>query len=97
MKIIDIEELIEVYGKDATLEEVLKKKKGDYIYKCPKCEGKGYVLERYDAYPFRSFDSGWANGWKYREVVCDLCNGRGYTKEEYKRKTKIVFDGYEKK
>ena len=97
MKIIDIEQLIEVYGKDASLEEILKKVKGDYIYKCPKCGGKGYTLERYNAYPSGLPDSGWVDDWKYKEVTCDLCNGRGYTKEEYQRKTKIVFDGYEKK
>ena len=97
MKAIDIEQLIEVYGKDASLEDVLKKMKGDYIYKCPKCGGTGYTLERYNAYPSGLPDSGWVDDWKYEKVPCDLCDGRGYTKEEYKRKTKIVFDGYEKK
>ena len=97
MKAIDIEQLIKEYGKDVTLEEILKKKKGDYIYKCPKCGGKGYTLERYNAYPPGLPDSGWVDDWQYEEVTCDLCNGRGYTKEEYKRKTKIVFNEYEKK
>ena len=97
MKAIDIEQLIKEYGKDATLEEILKKMKGDYIYKCPKCGGKGYTLEGYNAYPPGLPDSGWVTDWQYKKVTCDLCGGRGYTKEEYQRKTKIVFDGYEKK
>ena len=96
MKINEIEELVLQYGEDTTLGEVLKKAKGIYMNKCPKCEGKGYTLEGYNAYPSGLPDSGFVTDWQYMKVTCDLCGGRGYTKEKYKRKTKVIFDGYEK-
>ena len=85
-KIRDILKQIDYFGKDATLREVYKEIKSEYLYKCPKCKGKGFVMEEK-----RDF-FGYIDGEK--EVKCDVCNGRGYTKKKYKPKYKLY--GYKK-
>lgn len=90
MKIIDIEILINRYGKNATLKEVLRAEQGDYIYVCPKCAGRGIVKEKYFT------GEGYNQEEKIREIKCSLCNGIGYTKEKYVKKYKKVFDDYVK-
>lgn len=61
-------------------------------YTCPQCGGKGYTLEKYNAYPSGLPDSGWAEDWKYHEKTCDLCKGEGYTSHQYR--PRMVQDGW---
>lgn len=93
MKVHEIINLCNTYGYNTKLEEVLKMIQGDRIYKCPKCNGKGVVSVRYNAYPSGLPDSGWVEDWKYKDVTCDLCHGEGYTSHEYK--PKMIQDGWE--
>lgn len=93
-KVCNIMELIKIYGEDTTLSEILEVRKGgNPIYKCPKCEGKGYTSYKYNAYPSGLPDSGWVEDWKYKKIECDLCKGEGYTEKEYK--PKMIQDGWE--
>ena len=89
----DIQQLINEFGPDITLKDVLDRVKGKYIYKCPKCNGKGTISVKYNAYPSGLPDSGWVDDWKYKDVKCDLCNGKGYTAIKYR--IRMVQDGYE--
>lgn len=95
MKIFEIEELIKKYGEKANLIDVLNNEKGNYKYKCPKCEGKGILIETYNAYPTFLPDSGYVYKEGIREIKCDLCNSKGYTEKEYKPKMKTEIIGYE--
>lgn len=79
---------------DIKLSEYIELLKGDNIHRCPKCGGKGYLLETYDAYPSGLPDSGWAHDYRERKKCCDLCNGDGWTSIKYVEKTKIVSDGF---
>lgn len=90
MKIVDIEILINRYGENATLKEVLRAEQGDYIHVCLKCAGRGIVREKY------FIGEGYNQEEKTREIKCNLCNGIGYTKEKYVKKYKKVFDDYVK-
>lgn len=93
MKVNTAINLMNRYGKDTTLGELVKKIQGNKIYKCPKCGGRGYISKRYNAYPPYLPDSGWVEDWKWKEIDCDLCKGEGYTEHEYK--PRIVQDGWE--
>lgn len=88
-----LENAILDYG-DIHLSQYIRKIKGEYIHKCPKCHGFGYVIEEYDAYPPNLPDSGWAQDIQHRKVMCDLCHGRGYTEKKYKENRKVIIDGY---
>ena len=97
----NIKDLIKSYGADTTLNEVLNKiiEKSEYRflpYKCPKCDGRGYITKEYNAYPSGLPDSGWVYEAAYDYSVCDLCRGKGWTQEEYKPKTETKIVGYEK-
>jgi DnaJ-class molecular chaperone len=89
MKINDIKYLINIYGKDATLADVLKKVQGNKIHMCPKCGGSGRVSVR------RNVAQYWECCDRYETYTraCDLCHGEGYTEHEYK--PKMVQDGWE--
>lgn len=91
MKAREAIELMEKYGAETTLGEMVKIVQGNKIHKCPKCNGRGDVSIRYNAYPSGMPDSGWVEDWKYKNVECDLCHGEGYTEHEYK--PKMVQDG----
>lgn len=96
----EIVSLIERYGEDATLKEILEDIESKsiyrrYKYKCPKCEGKGYLVKEYNGYPSGLPDSGWVYEAAYDYRKCDLCNGLGYTEKEYKPKTVTTVIGYE--
>lgn len=93
MKINDIKNLIETYGGDTTLNEVMRRVAGNRIHKCPKCCGKGFEVVEYNGYPSGLPDSGWVYEAKYKNVTCDLCKGEGYTEKEYK--PKMVQMGWE--
>lgn len=95
MKIYEVEELINKYGEGTTLREVLDKMKGNDKHKCPKCKGKGYLVETYNAYPTCLPDSGFVYKEGLREITCDLCEGKGYTNKEYKPKIKTEIIGWE--
>ena len=58
MKIFEFMELVDTYGKDMTLGEILTKISDSEIYKCPKCSGKGSITVEYNAYPSGLPDSG---------------------------------------
>lgn len=93
MKICEIEQLISEYGELTTLGYILKKVQGNRVHKCPKCNGKGNISVKYNAYPSNLPDSGWVEDWQYKDVTCDLCDGEGYTEHAYK--PKMVQDGWE--
>lgn len=93
MKINEVKGLIEQYGEQTTLGEILRKVQGDKIYKCPKCRGKGYVTVEYNCYPSGLPDSGFVYKPGYKNKKCNLCNGEGYTSHEYK--PKMIQDGWE--
>lgn len=93
MKINEVKGLIDQYGEQATLGEILKKVQGNKIFKCPKCRGKGYVIVEYNCYPRGLPDSGFVYKPGYKNKKCNLCNGEGYTSHEYK--PKMIQDGWE--
>lgn len=64
-------------------------------HKCPKCDGKGGEMIRYNGYPSGLPDSGFAEEWKHKFIPCDICEGHGYTKKLMKpiKKTEII--GYQ--
>jgi predicted methyltransferase len=86
MKIYEVKLLINEYGEDLTLAELLKIVQGNNKFQCPKCEGKGYNITTYNAYPEGLPDSGWVYNEGRKEVTCDVCNGIGYTKKQLKPK-----------
>lgn len=96
LKIKDVKELVDKYGKDKTLAEVLELVQGDRKYECPKCHGKGYTTVEYNKYPRNLPDSGWVYEPGYKDEQCDLCNGQGYTRDKYQPKVKVINDGWEK-
>ena len=77
-----LSELIKKYGPGSTLGYVFEQSQGQYKYKCPKCNGRGYNKCMYNGYPDRLPDSGYVFEEAYKDVECDVCNGIGYTKEE---------------
>ena len=93
MKVHDAVKLVEEFGGDTTLNQVLKMVQNGRIHKCPKCNGTGIIKIKYNAYPPGLPDSGWVQKWEYKEKECDLCDGEGYTYNEYK--PKMVQDGWE--
>ena len=94
MKIRELEEIMSAYG-DISIGEIIKKKKGNNKYKCPKCEGNGFTTKLVDMYPSGLPDSGWATDMKPVYSDCDLCNGIGYTSRQLKPKTETKIIGYE--
>ncbi len=92
MFIKDIKILIDTYGTNTTLGEVLKKIQGNKIYKCPNCHGQGFKTVEYNSYPNGLPDSGWVYEAAYKNVECDLCKGEGYTDHEYK--PRMIQDGW---
>ena len=92
-----IEKLVSKFGGNVTLNEVLEyvKSHSPYVhlpYKCPKCNGQGYLVREYNGYPSGLPDSGSVYEAAYDYRKCDLCDGMGYTKKEMKpiTETKIV-------
>ena len=74
-----VEQLMEAYGCDTTLGELFLKLTKGKGYRCAKCEGKGYVLVKYNAhYPHSGYES------DYRDKECNLCNGTGFTDKPMK-------------
>lgn len=90
-----VQGLVRKFGRQATLENVLAALMAERPHRCPRCDGRGYVTEEYDAYPRGLPDSGWATDMRTRNVVCHLCGGEGYTAEEYI--PNMVQDGWKKK
>ena len=88
IKINDVISLCEIYGSNTTLGDLARKIKGKRIYKCPKCNGFGYITIKNNNYSWRTSSSN-----MYKDKKCDLCNGEGYTEHEYK--PKMVQDGWE--
>ena len=93
MKINAVKSLVDKYGADVTLGQLLVKIQGDKIYECPKCKGNGYVTVEYNGYPTGLPDSGFVYEAAYKDVECDLCKGEGYT--DHKMKPKMIQDGWE--
>ena len=84
--IYQLDELIDKYGSNVTLEEVKNELLQETPHKCPACSGKGTVEYTYNAYPKGLPDSGWVDDFKTAEKECDLCHGLGYTKDKYTAK-----------
>jgi hypothetical protein len=73
-----LSKLLDRYGKDATFEYVFERAKGLNKYKCPSCNGRGYIKRKYDVfYPKQR-----THEVLFNDVKCDVCDGIGYTKEE---------------
>lgn len=89
-----IEKAVVDYG-NISLEEYIQKIKGCRIHRCPKCLGRGYLIETYDAYPSNLPDSGFAQDIQERKVMCDICKGVGYTEKKMVAKRRVIIDGYE--
>lgn len=77
-----LSELMNKYGANATLEYVFEHSQGPYKYKCQKCNGRGYIKCKYNAYPKGFPDSGFVYQEAFKDEKCDVCDGIGYTKEE---------------
>ena len=93
MTINQVKSLIDQYGEQATLGEILRKVQGDKVFKCPKCDGKGFIEVEYNGYPSGLPDSGFVYEPAFTIENCDLCKGEGYTSHEYK--PKMIQDGWE--
>lgn len=93
LKMHEIKKMIDLYGEDKTLGEMLS----DYNlnFTCPKCNGIGTFKKRVvTPYPSGLPDSGYVPPRiTFEPIDCDLCCGQGYTKKEYK--PKMVQDGWE--
>lgn len=93
MKIEELEQLLNKHG-DISLSALIIELKGKNTHKCPKCQGKGYNTERYNAYPPNLPDSMWVEDIKTRQKECDVCSGIGYTSKELKAITETKIIGY---
>jgi hypothetical protein len=93
IKTCEIVNLIKIFGEDATLKQVLLTVSGGRKYKCPKCNGKGKITVKYNAYPKGLPDSGFVYEEAFKDIECDICKGDGYTREEYR--PKYIQDGFE--
>lgn len=82
------------FGNVINVAELIKQRYKD-LHKCPQCNGLGYVVEEYNAYPHNLPDSGWVYQPGFRKSECDLCKGVGFTKEEFV--PNIVQQGWKKK
>lgn len=84
MKLVEMKRLANKYGHNVTFGDLIKQ--SGYTHKCPKCNGEGVTLEKYNAYP-----EGYLGSiFKDREVECDICGGHGWTKEEYEPIVEII-------
>ena len=88
-----VEEHAKKLGEDATIGQLLVAMKGSRIHRCPKCNGRGYVAVKYNAYPEGLPDSGWVEEWKLKDVKCSLCKGHGWNEKEHR--PKMVQRGWE--
>jgi len=87
-----IAQLIVEYGADTTLSDALRRELRANIYKCPKCDGRGYIKIEYNGYPRGLPDSGFVYEAAYKDNKCDLCNGIGYTSK--KMQPRMIMDGW---
>jgi len=92
LKTCDVIRLINDYGDKATLSDILKIVADGRIYECPKCNGLGYTVVEYNAYPEGLPDSCGVYEPGFKNVECDICQGEGYTREKYEPKYKL--EGY---
>ena len=95
-----IEGLVKKFGENITLGEVLNfvKTHSPYAhlpYRCPKCNGKGYLVREYNGYPSGLPDSGSVYEPAFDYSKCDLCDGMGYTEKERKPKFETKIIGWE--
>lgn len=86
-----LEELMEDYGCDITLGELIRKFSKEKGYKCPKCEGKGLITIKSLYYPKYEYDFGYRT--EHKDIECDLCKGTGFTDKPMK--PRMVQDGWE--
>lgn len=87
-----IERLMIKYGAETSLSKALGLELGLNIYKCPKCDGRGYIKIEYNGYPRGLPDSGFVYEAAYKDNKCDLCNGIGYTSK--KMQPRMIMDGW---
>ena len=88
-----INKLIGEYGSDAKLIDIFNDVIGTRRFRCPKCNGRGYIKVEYNSYPPGFPDSGFVYEAAYKDVECDLCKAFGYTEKQMK--PKMVQDGWE--
>jgi excinuclease UvrABC ATPase subunit len=93
MKIVVIDELIKIHG-NILLSELRDKILSNTPYVCPKCNGLGYSIVQYNAYPSGFPDSGWAVDMQDKKVRCEVCHGEGYTKKLLKPVIETKVTGY---
>lgn len=85
--------LVDIFGDDFTIGELLKIVQADAGHVCPKCEGKGYIDER-EEQVVRNFRGDVVIKYvTFKKEPCDLCLGLGRTAEKYR--PKMVQDGWE--
>lgn len=88
-------ELVDKWGKDKTLGEILTALTSVYKYKCPVCNGTGIIITHVPEYLGMGGDGrdvGCHDAYD-REDDCELCNGIGYTEVKYV--PHMVQDGWE--
>lgn len=66
-----------------TIDDLINARRGMFQHKCPKCDGLGYEVITYNAYPSGLPDSGWVDDMQEFKAECNLCNGNGFTKEKF--------------
>jgi len=93
VKTYEVVDMINIFGENATLKQVLSIVSGGRKYKCPKCDGKGKITVEYNGYSKGLPDSGFVYEAAFKYIECDICKGEGYTREEYK--PRYVQDGFE--
>lgn len=94
MKVFELMNLINYYGDDVTLKDVLNDITNNKpIYKCPNCNGTGKISVEYNGYPEGLPDSGFVYEPTYKDVECELCKSEGYTTVKYR--PKMIQDGWE--
>lgn len=52
--------------------------KSEGLFPCPKCEGDGYWMKPFNAYPSGLPDSGWVQDIRYKHESCIYCMAEGY-------------------
>jgi len=82
LRISDLRGLCALLGGEKTLRDMVNDLQKKYPHECPKCNGAGYNVIKFDTYPSGLRDSGWVHEYENFKIVCDVCNGQGYTAEK---------------
>lgn len=88
MKIRQLEEIQKQFG-NRPIADIIEEMKGDNIYECPKCKGKGTERKL-----VRQGDYGYTDD-EYKDIDCPVCKGIGFTNRKMKPKVVTEVVGYE--